>query len=172
MRKCRELACALWSKVCSGTVGHRSSLIIVCQYLQLMFFLISFCTRAFLALCPCIRDQTSDVRLDYCFSGGHAFTVGAVSSVVGVGLLTQVDPIVAALGLGNIALYSIAYTFMKRTSIYNTVSARTALCELLLSYVSFLQYLCHTHNIYIYYYSLSLTNSSFRFHSLDSGLGR
>eukprot|EP00127_Corallochytrium_limacisporum_P004088 Clim_evm33s157 gene=Clim_evmTU33s157 len=51
----------------------------------------------------------------------HALTFGAVTGVTGVATLAElVNPTVALLGAGNIALYAFAYTSMKRTSIANT----------------------------------------------------
>eukprot|EP00049_Salpingoeca_infusionum_P003490 m.66957 g.66957 ORF g.66957 m.66957 type:complete len:341 (-) comp12154_c0_seq1:621-1643(-) len=51
----------------------------------------------------------------------HAFSVGVTTGALGVGILaTMVNPLVAALGFGNILLYAGAYTPMKRLSIYNT----------------------------------------------------
>ena len=53
----------------------------------------------------------------------HAFALASGCGIVGVSLLAAtVNPLVAALGAGNIALYAGVYTPMKRSSIYNTVS--------------------------------------------------
>ncbi|KAI8872913.1 protoheme IX farnesyltransferase [Ramicandelaber brevisporus] len=54
-------------------------------------------------------------------SSAHALGFGIASGVGGVAILhTLVNPTVAALGAANIVLYSGVYTYMKRTSIYNT----------------------------------------------------
>ena len=51
----------------------------------------------------------------------HAACFGAATGVGGVSLLWAcVNPMTAALGLGNIALYSGVYTYMKRRTIANT----------------------------------------------------
>ena len=51
----------------------------------------------------------------------HAACFGAATGVGGVALLwTCVNPVTAALGLGNIVLYSGVYTYMKRRTIANT----------------------------------------------------
>ena len=51
----------------------------------------------------------------------HAACFGAATGVGGVALLwTCVNPVTAALGLGNIVLYSCVYTYMKRRTIANT----------------------------------------------------
>ena len=51
----------------------------------------------------------------------HAACFGAATGVGGVSLLwTCVNPMTAALGLGNIVLYSVVYTYMKRRTIANT----------------------------------------------------
>jgi protoheme IX farnesyltransferase len=54
-------------------------------------------------------------------SQAHAFTFGTAAGVAGVSLLaTCVNPLTAALGAANIALYTCVYTPMKRASIANT----------------------------------------------------
>lgn len=51
----------------------------------------------------------------------HAFGFGTLTGIAGVSLLAAcVNPITAALGAANIALYTCIYTPMKRTSIANT----------------------------------------------------
>ena len=50
----------------------------------------------------------------------HAFLFGALTGVGGTALLYSINPISAALGFGNILLYTCVYTPMKRVSIYNT----------------------------------------------------
>ncbi|XP_070579775.1 protoheme IX farnesyltransferase, mitochondrial-like [Ptychodera flava] len=51
----------------------------------------------------------------------HAVTFASVSAVTGIGILALgANPLTAALGLGNLALYTLAYTPMKRVSIVNT----------------------------------------------------
>eukprot|EP00042_Codosiga_hollandica_P027274 m.134256 g.134256 ORF g.134256 m.134256 type:complete len:91 (-) comp52441_c0_seq24:647-919(-) len=60
----------------------------------------------------------------------HACLVGVSAGVLGFGvLLAQTNPIVSFLGLGNIFLYSGAYTYMKRTSIYNTWEGAVVGCS-------------------------------------------
>eukprot|EP00730_Choanoeca_flexa_P001502 TRINITY_DN10663_c0_g1_i3.p1 TRINITY_DN10663_c0_g1~~TRINITY_DN10663_c0_g1_i3.p1 ORF type:complete len:300 (+),score=19.91 TRINITY_DN10663_c0_g1_i3:967-1866(+) len=51
----------------------------------------------------------------------HAWSFGTLCGLSGVGILAAgVNPLVAALGAGNILLYAGVYTPMKRMSIYNT----------------------------------------------------
>lgn len=50
----------------------------------------------------------------------QAASFAGVASTAGVGLLATLNPLTAALGLGNIVLYAFMYTPMKRTSIFNT----------------------------------------------------
>eukprot|EP00043_Microstomoeca_roanoka_P020246 m.242363 g.242363 ORF g.242363 m.242363 type:complete len:352 (+) comp17135_c3_seq1:115-1170(+) len=50
----------------------------------------------------------------------HAFSVAVTSGVIGFGILSTINPLVAFLGLGNIFLYAGVYTPMKRHSIANT----------------------------------------------------
>lgn len=51
----------------------------------------------------------------------HGFGLGVGLGTLGTGLLyAAVNPLTAALGCGNIFLYGIAYTSLKRTSITNT----------------------------------------------------
>ncbi|KAI8985341.1 UbiA prenyltransferase family-domain-containing protein [Pilobolus umbonatus] len=54
-------------------------------------------------------------------SQAHAFVFGGLTGVTGVGMLAAcVNPITAILGAANIALYTMIYTPMKRSSIANT----------------------------------------------------
>ena len=50
----------------------------------------------------------------------HAFTFASVSAASGIGMLSLINPLTAALGAANIVLYSFTYTPMKRMSIANT----------------------------------------------------
>ena len=56
----------------------------------------------------------------YAISPTRSFLVALGSGICGVSLLGTVNPICALLGLSNIVLYSGIYTYMKRTTIYNT----------------------------------------------------
>jgi len=59
--------------------------------------------------CVCLHSPT------------HGVTFGVVAGLLGVSLLaTQVNMLTAAIGAGNILLYSMVYTPMKRISIVNT----------------------------------------------------
>ena len=51
----------------------------------------------------------------------HAFCFSVATAAAGVAILSTINPVVAALGLGNIILYAGVYTPLKRLSIVNTV---------------------------------------------------
>ena len=63
---------------------------------------------------PIVRGQLTPL---------HAFTFACASATCGGALLALgANPLAAALGLGNVVLYSFVYTPLKRASIINTVS--------------------------------------------------
>ena len=50
----------------------------------------------------------------------QAKVVGITTSILGIGILSAINPVVAALGAGNIVLYAAVYTPLKRKTILNT----------------------------------------------------
>ncbi|KAJ3349867.1 Protoheme IX farnesyltransferase, mitochondrial [Entophlyctis luteolus] len=68
-----------------------------------------------------MRRTKTRVLVTHSISGVHAFTFGVASGIAGVvTLYSLVNPLTAALGLANIALYAGVYTPMKRFTIWNT----------------------------------------------------
>ncbi|KCV70974.1 hypothetical protein H696_01921 [Fonticula alba] len=53
-------------------------------------------------------------------SPGHTASYGVAAGLLGGAMLSAINPLTAALGVGNILLYSGLYTYMKRTSPFNT----------------------------------------------------
>lgn len=78
----------------------------------------------------------------------HALAVGVGFGLAGAGVLcTTVNHATAFMGTGNTILYAGVYTYMKRTSIYNTVSARMPLDATGCHWISFK---CPASILYIY----------------------
>ena len=79
--------------------------------------------------CNQVMEAPYDSQMDRCKTRSmvthvitpiHALGFAVASGVVGTGLLYSINPLTAALGVANIALYAGAYTTCKRYSIANT----------------------------------------------------
>lgn len=65
--------------------------------------------------------NTFDFKVLFFYRPAHAIGFAAMSSITGLSVLYfGVNPLTAALGAGNLILYSFIYTPLKRISITNT----------------------------------------------------